>query len=81
LESLDDRRNFIATCAILAELSTVPSIKVMTCTRESIKEIARKLTSKEGISAAKKKESQNEMVAVPQDAEHKGEWPYVPSNW
>jgi hypothetical protein len=70
---LDDRQDFTVTCAILAELSPVPSTKIMACTRGRIKEMARKLRSKENISAAKKKVSQKAMMAAPQTVGHQRE--------
>jgi hypothetical protein len=39
------------------------------------------LTSKDDISAAKKKYQEEEMVAVQGMWNSKGKWPYVPSNY
>jgi hypothetical protein len=56
-ERLDERRVSTSALALLVELSPVPAIQTIACSRGRNKKTARELISKKGISAAKKRMS------------------------
>jgi hypothetical protein len=52
---LDEREHSTSSPALVEKLSPVPTIKTIACSRGRNRKVARELTSKAGISAAKKK--------------------------